>query len=1172
MRAEYAELHAHSAYSFLDGASLPEELAIQAHRLGLKAVALTDHDGLYGSMAFAQAAKAWGVQPITGAEVTLQGGAHLTLLVETPKGYANLCRILSRAHLDHPRGEPRVDWEHLARHAEGLIALTGCRQGELSSLVARGAWDEVWETARRYVDVFGRENLWVELQQSWSHGDTFRIRHLVRIARRLGLGVVATNNVHYHVRERHRLQDVLVAIKHRTTLDASHRMRRPNSESYLKSPQEMAELFRELPEALTATRLISERCQDFDLTADLGYTFPDFEREDKSESADRHLERICRELLEERYGGGPPGLYRRAAERLDQELQLVRHHGLSGFFLVYRDLMRLAQEVADEVRGKSAARRAARLPPGRGRGSSVSSLICYLIGLSHVDPVQNNLSIDRFLNESLAVVPDIDLDFARDIREELILRVYRHYGEEHAALVCSFATYRLRSAVRDIGKALGLPLQELDKLAKLSEGGSSRLLRETMLSLPEFKDKVDAPLWRDLVKLAEEISGFPRHISQHVGGMIISSRPLVECVPLEKAAMPGRVICQWDKDSCEDARFIKVDFLALGMLSLVEECVELIAKGRPDEPPLDLSRIPFDDPAVYDQISTGDTVGVFQIESRAQIQLLPRTQPRNLDELAIEIAIIRPGPIIGGAVHPYVERRAAQRKAFQEGREYSPPYDHPLLEPALKETLGVILYQDQVLQVAVALAGFTPGQAESLRRALGRRNSEDAVAQLQESFREGTRRKGVPDDVSDLVFKKILAFSQFGFPKAHAYAFAVLAYQSAWLRKYYPAEYAAALFNSQPMGFYPPHVLVRDCRRRGVEVLPPDINESEEKCTVVSGNVRIGFNYVKGLGSDDAEQIVAERRRGGPFKSLADFTRRLDLPRAKVESLIYAGAFDRWGRDRRELLWDLGLAPRATSIGRISLSRATESRVRVVESTAENVAENPVENVLSEHRGEDTQRPGQIASKKVAESAAVNGAGGRSGASQRGERGGKGADRGVVRFPAEVRERAPAYQLPLPFSMDVPEVLLPKMDEWERIRADYAATGLSTGRHYMELIRPRLPRHVLTAWAMNQVKNGSKGYTAGLVVARQRPETARGVLFLLLEDETGMVNVVIRPELYERKKSVVRGERLLMVAGKVQRIEGTLSFPADDVWPLADFVEIADIGSSKGGPVSHDFH
>ena len=544
VRPVYAELHAHSAYSFLDGASLPEELAIQAHHLKLKAVALTDHNGLYGSMAFAQAAKAWGVQPITGAEVTLEKGAHLTLLVETPQGYANLCRILSRAHLDHPRGNPQVDVGAPLSPCRGSDRAERVAAKERSrAQIAAGDLDGAYQTARRYL-----RRVWARTLLDRTAAKLGSRRHLSHPSPRGDRPPFGP----WHRRDQQRpLPRAGAPPTARRAggdqtphhLDASHRMRRPNSEFYLKSPAgDGGDLSRASRGPRRPPEIISERCQAFDLTADLGYTFPDFERDDESESADQHLERVCREMLVERYGGGPPSLYRRAEERLDQELQLVRRHGLSGFFLVYRDLMRLAEEVADEVRGKSAARKRARLPPGRGRGSSVSSLICYLIGLSHVDPVQNNLSIDRFLNETLTVVPDIDLDFARDIREELILRVYRHYGEEHAALVCSFATYRLRSAVRDIGKALGLPLQELDKLAKLSEGGSSRRLREAMLVLPEFKEKVDAPLWQDLVSLAEEISGFPRHISQHVGGMIISSRPLIECVPLEKGdARAGRL-------------------------------------------------------------------------------------------------------------------------------------------------------------------------------------------------------------------------------------------------------------------------------------------------------------------------------------------------------------------------------------------------------------------------------------------------------------------------------------------------------------------------------------------------------------------------------------------------------------------------------------------------------
>ena len=500
--------------------------------------------------------------------------------------------------------------------------------------------------------------------------------------------------------------------------------------------------------------------------------------------------------------------------------------GCPEFFLVYRDLLQMAREVANEVRGGSnTARGKSNLPCGRGRGSSVSSIVCYLIGLSQVDPVKNNLFLGRFLNDAMHSVPDIDLDFARDIREQLILRVYEHYGKDHAALVCSFATYHIRSAVRDLGKVLGLPSPTLDKLAKLSEWGSAATVEQEMERLPDLKDLVHVPIWRHLIELARQIAGFPRHMSQHVGGMIISSRPIIELVPVQPAAMEGRYICQWDKDSCDDARFIKVDFLALGMLSLVEECLELIWQhtGRVE----DLTRINYDDPKIYDQICAGDTVGLFQIESRAQIQMLPRTQPRNLDDLAIEVAIVRPGPIVGGAVNPYVRQRERQR---QGATDYE--VDHPYLKEVLRDTLGVVLFQDQVMQVAEVLAGFSSGQADGLRRAMSRRRSAEAMQAFREEFLNGAMQRDVDEATATRVFDKLVGFSEFGFPKSHAAAFAILAFQSAWLRYHYPAEYLCALFNNQPMGFYAPHVLVGDGRRHGVHVLPVDINRSGVKCTV----------------------------------------------------------------------------------------------------------------------------------------------------------------------------------------------------------------------------------------------------------------------------------------------------------------------------------------------------
>ena len=883
--AEYVELHCHSCYSLREGASTPEELALRARELGYRRSAVTDHDGLYGAMVFAQTAKAFGVRPITGAEVTITRGSrhgaseveseatgvqgaeppdrgsggcppsiqkerpraaaeggratwptqaapacrrarsfnpqngeqsrfHLTLLCESQRGYANLCLLLTHAHTSGKRGEPEVDFETLARHSEGLIALSGCKKGEVASLVAGGRLREAEEAARRYIDAFGKENYWIELQNNLVYGDRERNQALVALAKRLGVGCVATNNVHYHLRERHRLQDVMVAIRNRTTLDASHQLRRENSEYYLKSPEEMAALFGEWPEALANSVRIAERCT-FDLTRDLGYHFPDYPVPE-GETVDSHLERICYEAARERYGRITPEV----DARLREELALVRKRGLSGFFLVYRQLLEMAREEAAKVRGTS-PRAMAGLPPGRGRGSSVSSLICYLIGLSHVDPLRYNLLFGRFLNEEGTSVPDIDLDFARDIREALILRVHNEFGPDHAPLVGEIISYKMRSAVRDVGKALGLPEAEMDKLAKRVEARHATHLPEEMASLPEFRHKADAPLWRDFVKLAAEIDGMPRHLSQHVGGMIISSKPVAELVPIERGGMPGRYVCQWDKDSVDDAGMIKIDFLALGMLSLVEECVELIAERRGRC--VDLSRIDFNDAAVYDMICVGDTIGVFQIESRAQMQLLPRTQPRSLEDLTQEVAVVRPGPIVGKAVNPFVRRK--------QGKE-PVTYDHPSLEEALKDTLGVVIYQDQVLQVAMAMAGFTAGQAEALRRAISRKRSREAMQGFRQQFREGALARGVDEETAHAVFDKLLGFAEFGFPKSHSAAFAVLAYQSSWLKKYYPAEFYCALFNAQPMGFYAPHVFTNDAKRHGVGILNPDINLSGAHCTV----------------------------------------------------------------------------------------------------------------------------------------------------------------------------------------------------------------------------------------------------------------------------------------------------------------------------------------------------
>ncbi|MGA7669454.1 MAG: error-prone DNA polymerase [Nitrolancea sp.] len=1046
--ASYVELHLHTAYSFLDGASLPEEFIARAVDLGYTALASTDHDGLYGAMEFAQAAHAANIQPITGAELTLDNESHLTFLAETPQGYANLSRLITAAyHSGERHGRilppPRLDSNLLPQHASGLILLTGCRQSDLARLVDAGKLRDAEDLLRRYVEWFGPDNVVVELQQNLVFGDTRRIDLLVQLADHLGLRYAATGNVHYHDRSRHRLQDVLVAIHSHATLDGSHRERRPNSEFYLHSPEEMTELFSRYPAALSTTLEIAERCKGFDLTRDLAYHFPDYPTE-PGETPDDVLARVCREALIERYAENRV----EAEVRLDQELALIAQHNLAGFFLLYRDLLLLAREVAAEVRGVGTVRAAGNLPPGRGRGSSVSSIVCYLIGLSHVDPLAHGLFLGRFLNDEMSSVPDIDLDFPRDIRERLIERVYEKYGSDRAALVCAFATYKLRSAVRDVGKTLGVPLTDLDQIAKLCGSRSARDLYEELGRIPAYVTRRDSPPWTYLVELSAQLARFPRHVTQHVGGMIVSSSPLIDLVPVQPASMEGRFICHWDKDSCDDARFIKIDFLALGMLSLVEESLELIVASGKE--PVDLSRIDFEDKAVYDMICAGDTIGVFQIESRAQIQMLPRTLPRNLEDLVIQVAIIRPGPIVGGAVTSYVQSRA---KALRY-KNFRPRFDHPILEPILEETLGVILYQEQVLEVSMALAGFSAGQAEGLRRAMSRKRSHDAMAFFWTRFRDGALERGVPRETAREVFRKLLGFAEYGFPKSHSAAFAVLAYQSAWLKQYHPAEFACALFNNQPMGFYPPHVLTNDAKRHGVRVLPPDINSSNARCTVEGNAVRIGLAFVDGLGEDVALAIQQERAEHGDFRSLADFVRRLPIRKESAESLCVVGSFDCFGLARREALWQLGLFIPARRHGR-------------------------------------------------------------------------------------KEETASQLSLALPVEQDM--VVLPPMSPWEQMAADYHTLKLSPHYHPMGLLRSHLPEEIVTTEQLETMRDGTEIRIAGLVVCRQRPGTAKGITFLLLEDERGLVNVIIFPQLYEEQRLLVRAEPFLVVEGRLQSRHNTIN-------------------------------
>jgi error-prone DNA polymerase len=1033
----FVELHCHSAYSFLDGASHPEELAARAAELGYEALALTDHEGVYGSLEFAHAAKAFGVRPITGAEVSLSDGSHVTLLVESPRGYANLCRLLTAAHADtRPKPTepvpPSLDRHLFATYNEGLVCLSGCARDGLAVRNGNGAAE--------LASVFGGDRFFVELQRPYERGDAQRNARLRQLAETIGVQTVITGNVHAHNRRRALLQDAMVAIRNRTSLEGAERERRGNHECVLLAPDALVERFPDDRDAVARTAELAERLE-FDLTQELGYRYPDFS--DRDEPAIAELTRVCNRAFEARYGPSNRLLLSQAKARLEEELALIADLGLAGFFLLHWEVLELAADVAREVRGRDTPRHS--LPPGRGRGSSVGSLVCYLTGLSHVDPVAANLSLGRFLNRELDSVPDIDLDFPRDIREKLIVALTERYGHEHAALVASFSTYRSRGAIRDLGKALGLPFAELERLARVTEGNPRRV-EEEIARLPDGDAKLRSRRWRALGVLSREIAGLPRHISQHPGGMVISSRPLVELVPVQPAAMEGRQICQWDKDSCADAGFLKIDLLGLGMLSAVEDCVVQIAETRGRT--IDLSRIELDDPDVYEEIQRADTVGDFQIESRAQMQSLLRTLPENLDDLTIQVALVRPGPIQGKAVHPYIEHR----RRLREDPSFVPPVDHPLLAEPLRETLGVVVFQDQVLEVAIALAGFSVGEAEGLRRAMSRKRSEEAIEAFRERFVEGAVANGVDAKVADKVYDKLVGFSGFGFPKSHAAAFGLLAYQSAWLRHHYPAEFLCALLNAQPMGFYPPASLVRDAQRRGVEVRPPHVNRSQAKCTIepsntaLQGAVRIGLEYVTSMGAYDAQALA----RGAPFESVVELAQRTAIGREGLESLIASGACDGLGSSRRALLWELGLVPRSQSV------------------------------------------PGSG---------------------------------GVERQLA----------LPLDPTAETPELAEPT--EWEEMLANYRRTSLSVDVHPMELIRPHLPAGVLSSHDLGQAPDRSHVAVAGMAVARQRPSTAKGVVFMLLEDEFGQVNLIVPPQVYERHRAIVRGEPLILARGVFERVE-----------------------------------
>jgi len=1043
----YAELHAHSSHSLLDGVSTPEALAARAARLGIPALAMTDHNALYGAVRFVEATREVGIKPILGAEMTLEDGPHLTLLVETTEGYANLCRLITLARQDQDKDVARLKKGDLVAHAEGLIALSGCRRGEIPRLLMAGKREQAVGVAQGYARVFGPERFFIEVQRHFRKGDNQLLAGLVSLADRINLDVVATGDVHYlhpHQREVH---DVLRCIRHHTTLEDAGDLLRTNDEHVLRSPGEMGELFGDIPVALENSLRIADRCVSASEYLPSGPQILPRAPGDGARAPNVHLRQLCERELRYRYSGDPP------VDLLEHELSVIEEMGLANYFLVVWDTVRFAKQAGIRCQG---------------RGSAANSLVAYLLDISPIDPVACDLVFERFLSPERGSPPDIDIDIAADRREEVIQYVYQRYGRDHVAMACTLVTFRARSAVRDVARALGFPPSMVERLTEASpelldlvrsrlvgeavdgtEPHSGEIPREVagVLDVEQLVERNLSPrLLHHLLRLAPQLVGIPRHLGIHNGGMVISGPPLCQVVPLEPATMEDRVVTQWDKDALEGAGMVKVDLLGLRMLSAIEDAVTIIEAQTGERP--DLARLTRDGLEVYDMLCRGETIGVFQVESRAQANLIPRFQPRSFDDLVIQISLIRPGPLQAQMVYPYLRRR--------EDREPI-SYSHPLLENALKETLGVIIFQEQVLKVARDLADFAPGEAELLRRALSHKRARREIAGFQERFVQGAVGKGVGRETAQQVFEQLQAFGGYSFPKSHAAAFAVLTYQSAWLRRFHPLAFFTALLRHQPMGFYPPHVIVSEARRCGVEIRSVSVEASDLKATVEGQALRLGLAMVNGLGEGSASRgrDVVEARQSDPFRSLADFCRRTKLGRRAVEGLIWAGAFDAWEVPRRQLLWELKMALDA--------------------------AEGPPELPIS---------------------------------------------------PPKDRPR---------FAF-----LSPRGRLWTEV----AHTGVSSREHMISLVNDKLrAMDVIPSAKLPQLEDGRKVKVSGVIVSRQRPPTAKGVAFLALEDEAGLINIVIRPEVYEKSRRVLQSP-FVVVEGVLQRRGGAISVLAQKVAAL----------------------
>jgi error-prone DNA polymerase len=1026
IKGGYAELHAWSNFSFLQGGSHPEELIERAAELGLSAIALTDRDGLYGAVRFAARARKCRVNAIIGSELTFEDGAHLVLLVENERGYANLCRLISAAQMRGSKSDARLRVEDLETYNEGLIALSGGLYGRVERALAGQSVRAAVEEAQRLASIFGGR-FYLELQQHLISEETQRNLQLVRIAGRCRLPYVATNAVVYATGDDALVADVLACVRDGTTIAqarAANKLR-PNAEFHLKPPAAMRRLFAEHPQAIADTVEIARRCT-FRLERLVGQ-FPLFPVPEGS-SPQRYLRELVHEGAARRYA---MPLETCVERQLEYELGLIAKMDLAGYFLIVWDIVREAAELGVLCQG---------------RGSAANSAVCYALGITAVDPIAMNLLFERFMSEERREIPDIDIDFAHQDRERVIQYVYERYGRTNAAMVAEVITYRTRSAIRDVGKALGLTLEQVDTIAREFD------VRE---QLPQ---EAGPEL---LFTLCRRIANFPRHLGIHSGGMLITRDPLVGVAPVEWATMRERTVVQWDKDDLQELGLIKIDLLGLGMLSLLREAFTLYRRclGRNDawlEPgpsvPRDLAlhTIPADDEKTYAMMQRADTIGVFQIESRAQQSMLPRLKPTCFYDIVMQVAIIRPGPIQGQMIHPFLRRRSGLEPVT---------YPHPKLKAVLERTLGVPLFQEQGMRLAIEAAGFSGGEADELRRAMGHKRSRERMDAMRTRLVDGMIRNGIDRTAAEQLFHMLEGFADYGFPESHAASFALLAYASAYLKCHVPAVFAAAILNVQPMGFYSTEVLVNDARRHGVAIRPIEINASEYWSHVQSdGALRLGFHLVRGLGEAQRQRLenaVAQ----GPFAGMLDFAQRTRLEREALENLAIAGAFFPWHASRREAMWAL---------------RGLDER---------------------EARGElgalmDVDEPS-------------------------------------VRFKPLAHRRLAAFDL------------------W--------STGVTPAGQVMEHFRELLAAQwVVAAAQLPALAANARCRVGGLVITRQRPGTAKGFVFLTLEDETGVVNVIVRPKVYDAFRRPIRTSSTLIVEGRLQKESGCIDVLAEKVWSFDD--------------------